>query len=168
MPNWCSYTMKAVSKSQEALDRLINIMNHNDDEYFMYRCAIADMTDEYQDGDYFVMYIEGSVAWSCGSWFDCIERTNETDDISPAHYITLDLLCQRLGIAVEVFGEESGMEFQEHYLCNSNGDVLWNECTEWHQTWFDDEGNYLPEPIESGGFDYYCEFDTTSAIYNAV
>jgi hypothetical protein len=110
----------------------------------------------------------GDVAWSCGSWFDRIERFDETDGISNAHYITLYLLCERLGIAVEVFGEEPGMWFQEHYICNPKGDTVCNECTEWHQTWFDDDGNYLPEPIESGGFDYYCDFDTASAIYNAV
>ena len=167
MPNWCEYTMKAVSKSQEALDRLINIMNYYDNEYFIYRCATVYEGDKYQEDGYFVTLLHGDVAWSCGSWFDTIERKDETME-SVGHYITLDLLCQRLGIAVEVFGEESGMGFQEHYLCNPKGDVLWNECTAWHQTWFDDDGNDLDEPIESGGFNYYCDFDTASAIYNAV
>jgi hypothetical protein len=39
MPNWCSYTMKAVSKSKEALDRLISIMEYIDNEYYIYRCS---------------------------------------------------------------------------------------------------------------------------------
>lgn len=34
--------------------------------------------------------------------------------------------------------------------------------------WFDDGGNELDKPSESGGFDYYCDFDSASAIYNAV
>lgn len=167
MPNWCSYSMKAVSKSKDALDRLIRIMSYEDKEYYIYRCASATMTDEYPYGDYFAMYIEGEVAWSCGAWFDRIERFDDTIE-SGGHYVTLDILCERLGIAVELFGEESGMEFQEHYLCNPNGDVLWDEHVEWHQTWFDDDGNDLPEPIESGGFDYYGEFGTASEIYNAI
>lgn len=168
MPNWCEYDMCAVSKSRESIERLIKIMNHEDNEYYIYRVNQATAGDIEQEDDLYTVRIVGFVAWSCGSWFDCIERTNETDGISPAHYITLDLLCQRLGIAVEVFGEESGMEFQEHYLCNPNGDVLWNECTEWYQTWFDDDDNDLTEPIESGGFEYYGEFDSPSGIYNAV
>ena len=161
MPNWCEYTMKAVSKSKEALDRLISIMYYEDKEYYIYRCASVSISNEFQEDDYFVAMLYGDVAWSCGSWFDRIERFDETIE-SGGHYVTLDILCERLGIAVEVFGEEPGMEFQEHYLCNPKGDTVW------HQTWFDDDGNALPAPIESGGFDYYCDFDTASAIYNAV
>ena len=167
MPNWCAYTMKAVSKSKDALDRLISIMSYEDKEYYIYRCAVIEVYDEFQEDDYFVAMLHGDVAWGCDSWFDRIERIDETIE-SGGHYVTLDILCERLGIAIEVFGEEPGMEFQEHYLCNPKGDTVWNECTEWHQDWFDEEGNDLPEPIESGGFDYYCDFDTASAIYNAV
>jgi hypothetical protein len=167
MPNWCEYDMCAVSKNRESLERLIKIMNYEDSEYYIYRVNQATAGDIEFEDDLYTVRIMGFVAWSCGSWFDRIERLDETID-SGGHYVTLDILCERLGIAVEVFGGESGMEFQEHYLCNPKGDTVWNECTEWHQTWFDDDGNDLPEPIESGGFDYYCDFDTASAIYNAV
>jgi hypothetical protein len=159
--------MKAVSKSKEALDLLIRIMSYEDKDYYIYRCAVIEVSDEFQENEYFVAMLYGDVAWSCDSWFDRIERIDETIE-SGGNYVTLDILCERLGIAVEVFGAESGMEFQEHYLCNPKGDVLWNECVGWHQDWFDEDGDGLLEPIESGGFDYYCDFDTASAIYNAV
>lgn len=65
MPNWCSYTMKAVSKSKDALDRLIKIMTYEDKEYYIYRCASVGVSDEVQEGDYFVAMVYGDVAWSC-------------------------------------------------------------------------------------------------------
>lgn len=167
MPNWCEYTMKAVSKSKDALDRLISILQYEDEEYYIYRCASVSVSDEFQEDDYFVVMLYGDVAWSCSAWFGRIERLDETIETG-GHYVTLDILCERLGIAVEVFGKELGMEFQEHCLCNPNGDVLLDADTEWHCTYFDNEGNELSEPIESGGFDYYGVFDTASAIYNAV
>ena len=167
MPNWCEYTMKAVSKSKDALDRLISILQYEDEEYYIYRCASVSVSNEFQEDDYFVVMLYGDVAWSCSAWFDRVERLDKTIE-SGGHYVPLDTLCERLKIAVEVFGEESGMEFQEHFICNSKGDVTCDECTEWHRDLFDNDGNELPEPIESGGFDYYCDFDTASAIYNAV
>ena len=62
MPNWCSYTMKAVSKSKEALDRLINIMSYMDKEYYLYRCASVSVYDEFQEDGYFVAMLCGDVA----------------------------------------------------------------------------------------------------------
>lgn len=167
MPNWCEYDMCVVSKNREALERLIRVMNYEDDEYYIYRVSQATAGEIEYDDDLYTVRIMGFVAWSCSSWFDNMERKDETIK-SGGHYITLDLICKRLSIAVEVFGEESGMGFQEHFLCNANGDVIYNECAEWHQIWFDDDGNDLPEPIESGGLEYYDEFDSPSAIYNAV
>ena len=167
MPNWCEYDMCAVAKNREVLERLIRIMNYKDSEYYIYRVNQATAGDIEQEDDLHTVRIMGFVAWSCGSWFDRIERIDETIE-SCGHYITLDILCERLGIAVEVFGKEQGMGFQEHYLCNPKGDVIYNECVEWHQTWFDDDGNDLPEPIESGGLEYYDEFDSPSGLYNAI
>lgn len=165
MPNWCSYTMKAVSKDKKALDRLISIMSYNDKEYYIYRCSSVHVADEYTVGDYFVVMLDGDVAWSCSRWFDSCEIINETNGASEAHYISIDLLCARLGIGVEVFSEEPGMQFQEHYLCHATGEIVDNECVPWTSSWFDDDGNDVDEPIESGGFDYYCDFDSPLRIY---
>lgn len=167
MPNWCEYDMCAVSKSRESLERLIKIMNYEDNEYYICRVNQATAGDIEQEDDLYTVRIMGFVAWSCVTWFSRIERIDETIE-SGGHYITLDILCERLGIAVEVFGEESGMEFQEHYICNPKGDIVCNECAEWHLDRFDDDGNDLPEPIESGGLEYYDEFYSPSGIYNAV
>lgn len=103
MPNWCEYDMCAVAKNRETLERLIRIMNYEDDEYYIYRVNQATAGDIEQEDDLYTVRIMGFVAWSCGSWFDRVERFDETIE-SGGHYVTLDILCERLGIAVEVFG----------------------------------------------------------------
>ena len=94
--------MCAVAKNREVLERLIRIMNY-EDEYYIYRVNQATAGDIEQEDDLYTVRIMGFVAWSCGSWFDRVERFDETIE-SGGHYVTLDILCERLGIAVEVFG----------------------------------------------------------------
>ena len=43
MANNCLYTMKAVSKDENALKRLAKIMEYEDNEYYIYRCFSADV-----------------------------------------------------------------------------------------------------------------------------
>lgn len=174
MANNCSYCIKAVSKSKESLERLESIMHYEDTEYFIYRCFSAEF-NIYKDGEFYVADIFGDVAWSCSKWFESKEDTKDLivlkydDNMNPiygtSHYISLDYLCKKLEIGVELYSEESGCEFQEHYLVNQNGEFLVNECVEWSQNWYDENDNPLDEPIEEGGFDYYCEFSFPNEIY---
>ena len=174
MANNCFYQIKAVAKNKEALERLVQIMKYKDNEYFIYRCFEAE-ANIYKDGDFYVADISGDVAWSCSKWFATQENKDELivleydDNFNPtygtAHYISLDLLCKKFGIGIELFSEESGCEFQEHYLVNSNGDFEFSECEHWEQNWYDENGNFLDEPIESGGFEYYGCFNYPKEIY---
>ena len=174
MANNCFYQMKAVAKNKEALERLVQIMKYKDSEYFIYRCFEAE-SNIYKDGDFYVADISGDVARSCSKWFETQEKPEELvvlkmdDNWNPihgtAHYISLDLLCKKLGIGIELFSEESGCQFQEHYSVNANGEFLVNECTYWTQEWYDENDNLLDEPIESGGFEYYGCFNYPKEIY---
>ena len=176
MANNCFYEMKAVAKSKEALERLVEIMKYKDSEYFIYRCFSAE-ANIYQDGEYYVADISGDVAWSCSKWFGHEENKDElivlsydkdmNETYGTSHYITLDILCERLEIALEVYGQESGCEFQEHYVVNSKGEVVVSECESWSQIWYDENDNMLDEPIEVGGFEYYGLFSYPNEIYCA-
>lgn len=176
MANNCFYTMKAVAKDKSALERLISIMTYKDPEYFIYRCFDAN-AEISQDGDYYVADITGDVAWSCTRWFESEEKPEELiilkyeDGMKPiygtAHYITLDVLCKKLGIGIELYSEESGCCFQEHYIVNHNGELIINESVDWTEDWWDEENDCeREEPLITGGFSYYCEFDDNDSIYN--
>ena len=174
MANNCFYQMRAVAKNKEALERLVQIMQHKDSEYFIYRCFEAE-ANIYKDGDFYVADISGDMAWSCSKWFETQENKNElivldydfkdSTVYGTAHYISIDLLCKILGIGVELFSEESGCQFQEHYLVNANGDFIFSEVTDWTQEWYDENWELLAEPIETGGFEYYGDFSFPNEIY---
>ena len=179
MPNFCSYDLKAVSKNKESLERLLKIMNYKDPEYFVRRCfqACGD-GGVYEDGDYYVIDIFGNVAWSCNSWFEHEEHTSQVSDkdgmdphgsgddyLGPAHYVTLDILCERLDIGIECWGQELGCCFQEYYLVNHKGEVVCNDCMEYTEIWEDWNGEKLEEPEKVGGFEEYCEFSFPEEIY---
>ena len=176
MANTCLYTIKAVSKNEDAIKRLIQIMNYKDPEYFIYRCRSVYDNGIYKDGDYYVADLNGDVAWSCNRWFATQENKDELvvikydDDFNPtygtAHYISLDLLCKKLGVAIELYSEESGCCFQEHYQVNANGEIVCSECVEWTEDWWDEENDCeRDEPITTGGFEYYCQFGYPDEIY---
>ena len=166
MANNCLYTMKAVSKDENALKRLVKIMEYEDNEYYIYRCFSASIVETYEEGEFLVYMISGDVAWSASNWFDACEYDDENHKTeNGAHYISLDLLCQRLGIAVEIYTEESGCCFQEWIMCDHNGCVQ-NDTVEWTQQWEDEDGNDLDEQIqEAGSGDDYCNFNYASEIW---
>ncbi len=166
MANDCEYQMTAVSRSREALDRLVRIMNYEDSEYFIYRVFDAELREDIEEtGDGFhVARIDGDVAWSCESWFEREERFDSIHEATGAHYITLDLLCRRLGIGVEVYGQEPGMGFQEYHKCTHAGEVF-SDCADWSEEWCDEEGNELSYPIEKGGLEDYGEESSPEEIY---
>ena len=172
MANCCLYEMCAVSKDENALKKLLDIMQYKDNDYYIYRCWSAE-GEIYKDGDYYIVNLTGDVAWSCSNWFGSVEDKNDliiknengNEVRGTAHYITLDLLAKKLGIGIEVYAEESGCCFQEHYLVNHLGEFIFNETEEWQEIWCDDDGNELDEPKEIGGFDYYGEFSSFDEIY---
>jgi hypothetical protein len=166
MANDCWYSMVAVAPKKETLERFIKIMNYEDEEYFIYRCRSSSPNEIVFDekSNLYYVGIQGDVAWSCERWFETVENKNELIANGTAHYITLDLLCQKLNFGLEVFAEESGCCFQEHHTVYHSGEH-YGESEEWHEEWCDEDGNELDEPISVGGFDYYLQFNNYEEIY---
>lgn len=173
MANNCYYVLKAVAKDEETLKRLVRIMNYEDDEFFIYRCFQAIEGEiKKEDNGLFSIIIDGDVAWSCTHWFETVEdfdSKNENLDgtlVNNSHYISLDLLCEKLGIGLEVWSQESGCGFEEHYIVNRKGEIVINEEESWSQDWWDEENDCeREEPIETGGFEDWGSFCFANEIY---
>lgn len=175
MANNCYYILLAVSKNKESLERLHKIMNYKDEEYFIYRCFEATESSISEEDGFYTIEISGDCAWSCFKWFESVEKPDELltrtvdpqglHSCDPAHYISLDLLCKKLEIGIELYSEESGCCFQEHYHVNHKGEILCDDCVEWHEIWEDDDGEPLDEPYSEGGFPDWGYFSNYSEIY---
>jgi hypothetical protein len=83
-------------------------------------------------------------------------------DVSKLRFITLFEACEEWELAVEVYSEECGCEFQEHYIIE-NEDILCNDCVDYYEFCLDDfetkeeaEEEYgiiiTDEEWESGGY----------------
>lgn len=55
----------------------------------------------------------------------------------PSEFITLWEACKKWNLDMEVYSEESGCCFQEHYVC-IEGDIICDECVEWYEYCIDD------------------------------
>lgn len=52
-------------------------------------------------------------------------------------FITLFEACAKWNITMEVYSEECGAGFQEHYIC-VEGEVTCDECVDYYEYWIDD------------------------------
>jgi hypothetical protein len=77
----------------------------------------------------------------------------------------LDILCEKLDIAMEVYSTETGIGFQGYYKVNNRGEIVFEECVDYTEEWFDENGNDLDEPICSGGIEGYGCFLPDKEIY---
>lgn len=179
MANNCFYTMKVVAKNENAINRLLSVMRYEDNEFFIYRCNSAYLTSMHKEGEFFVGMVGGDVAWSCYRWITDNENKNEklctgyitgkggirVSQYGPAHYAPLTVVCRNLNIGIEIFSQEAGIGFQEHYIIDHRGAVVVNEEENWLQDWWDDDNDCeREEPIETGGFSYYGNFNDASSI----
>ena len=147
MPNYCNYSMCVVGK-KENIEEFIKVIqadyNYGAMEFsydrHMFRVfeAVCDEIEERFDGRYQVI-INGYCAWSVAS---CMlehgyYREFKKDYGSNFRGTTLPIESERLNLDIEVFSEESGMCFQEHYII-SNGDIECEECIEWEEVWIEE------------------------------
>lgn len=136
MANLCSFLMR-VRGSMGDIEQFYNAMMQNGTIY-MGRGAEASL--DWEDDN--VAMINGCCKWSVQSAMvdNAISmRTNpdrwywgDGKSSEGLEFITLFEACKKWNIVMEVYSEECGCEFQEHYICDK-GDVICNECVEWHE-----------------------------------
>lgn len=162
MANLCSFSMIIVGNKKENIDLFCNIMNQNGTTW-MGRGAEASIDNiEEIDGRYRAE-LSGWCKWSVEAAMidNAISMRNEPEIWSGHGYdsngnklrfITLYEACEELDLDMEVFSEEPGCGFQEHYLFR-NGVLEKDESCDYSEEYDEDTEEY--EPI--GGFEWDFE-----------
>lgn len=148
MPNYCNYSMCVVGKQRKNVEEFIKIMNadynygtmefNSDRHMFRVFEATCDEIEKRDDGKFQVI-INGYCAWSVSS---CMLRDGYYGNFKrdyPDNFrgTTLDIESKKLKLDIEVYSDECGMCFQEHYII-TNGEIVCDECVDWSEIWVED------------------------------
>ena len=148
MPNYCSYEMKVQGKP-ENVEEFKNILKADYDyneqipehKHFSRVFDVTMYEDITENGVRSVEFY-GSCAWSV---YSCMMDGEHTyyEDFKKEYgnscmATTLEIESKRLGLAIQVYSEEAGMGFQEHYVC-INGETIVDDCVDWEENYIDDE-----------------------------
>ncbi len=156
MANICNFSM-VVKGKKENIEQFIDMMGQKG-TVWMGRGAEVDFTDmeEVENGKYRCQ-IDGDTKWSVVSsmvlnavsmrenpdmWFfgDDIDKTKLS-------FVTLFEACEQLNLAMEVYSEEAGNGFQEHYLFDE-GQLMIDETVDYTEEYNEETDEYET----SGGF----------------
>ena len=162
MANCCNYSMKAVGKTKESLERFLSILKYEDREFYLYRVQEAAADEPYLDetSGFWEMHIMGNVAWSCSHWVEDIPGQYGKNDRG-ANYSTIPEACRKLGVGVEIWADEREMAFQQYILVDHEGKVKEKLTKDWNVE-YDIDGNTISE---EGGFEEYGEWSFDSYIW---
>lgn len=145
MANLCSFCM-CVKGTHDNIEKFYNAMSQNGNVY-MGRGAEADI--EYEDEEN-KAFITGCCKWSVQSamvnnaismretpsmWY-----WGDDTDATELEFITLWEACKKWNLDMEVYSEEAGCCFQEHYVV-VNGDLICDECVDYYEYWIDEFEN---------------------------
>lgn len=166
MANVCSFIM-CVKGTHDNIEKFYNAMSQNG-KIYMGRGADASIQHNDEEGNAF---IDGWCKWSIQSSLidnavSMRENPNswywgEGVDASTLEFVTLWEACERWNLDMEVYSEEPGCCFQEHYMY-IDGEVTC-DCVEWNEYCLDDyetkseaeqdlEINITAEEWAEGGF----------------
>lgn len=180
MPNYCNYSMRIVGR-QEDVDQFVKELktDYSYDDYgcseieegLRHFCRVFHADVIYNEPIKFkinenccVMLrdvtISGDCAWSVES---CMTKHGYYSQLKDKYgnrskATTLKLESKILNLIIEVYSEESGCCFSEHMLY-VNGKKVIDDCVDYYETWEDEDGNLLDDPIIEGG---YGEWEFTS------
>ena len=154
MANICSFLMK-VRGSKEDIIQFHKALTQ-DGKIWMGRGAETDL--EFEDDD--LASLSGWCKWSVVTALvdNAISmrtepwRWHSEPGEEEREYITLYEACKRWNLVMEVYSEEGGCQFQEHFICDK-GEVLCEECVGWEEY---DIGDY--ESKEEAEEDLGVEF----------
>jgi len=150
MPNYCDYEMK-IKGSKSAITRVVRCLeadyNYSEgkpEHKHFFRVFEANYNeDEMEDNGNgtFTLLVYGYCAWSVWS---CMCSGNHTyySDLKESHpdiFMGTDLYEQSEDCEIEVFSEEGGMGFSEHYLFK-NGKCLIDNTEELQQAGYTKQG----------------------------
>ena len=153
MANNCLYTMKIIGNSKENVDKFVGMLTYeNKDKYFA-RIFSADPYDAEEKNGRYSIKVAGDCAWSvhgcmCGGPWSYYEARSATDE----HLTNLHWATGELGLTVEIFSQEPGIGFAEHYIYD-NGKCLVEEETDFQEYWDDGEFDSIEDFMDEYGLD---------------
>lgn len=158
MANCCEFEMLVVGNSKESLERIQNVMEQLDKEWFLYgvrEAAVAEPIRQRKSG-LWTLRLNGYVAWNAAKW---VEAEPEDEPVKGcAAQTNLLKISHELGLSVEIWTSEPGRGFQEHYVVKK-GYLETSDTADWTLDY--DEND---EPIEDGGFSDYGMFMRPEAL----
>lgn len=140
MPNYCDFRVK-ITGPVKGMERFYNACNneyHGEDdpnEHF-YRIFEFEFDEDVIKNDIGTVHGYGYCAWSVWS---CMFDGPYTYHNSAHHTngITVDQLAKEEGLVIEIYSNEIGMEFAEHFLID-RGKILINEETFYGEVTYED------------------------------
>ena len=152
MANLCSFSMQ-IKGSKDGIKRFYEAMTQEKD---VWMGRGADCYIEFEDDN--TASINGSCKWSIQSALidnamsmDYQKKTGEgywswDEESQKRDYITLFEACKKYHVNMEVYSEEPGCEFQEHYKYE-NGCEL-EDCVDYSEEYDEETDEY----ISTGGY----------------
>ncbi len=177
MANDCMNTLRAVSHTKEALERLISIMLYEDKEFYLDRIRDVETIQEpnQEEDGYWSAIIEFDSAWSSDYLLDGFSTGREEKADNGASFATFNDLCKKLHIGVECWAMEPAECFQQYFRVGSDGLVQFSDDIDWEPQYDEDEDDEsetcfifgtaeeLYHPKE-GGFENYGEWVENSVL----
>ena len=148
MPNYCNYEMK-IKGSKDAIKRVLECLKADYDyeegkpthKHFFRVFEVYENKEMKDNGDgTFTQLVWGDCAWSVhccmcsgGTYYNDCKKSN------PDTFMGTDLVEQSQDCEIEVFSEEEGMEFSEHYIFK-NGECLCDDTVDTQQAGYTKTG----------------------------
>ncbi len=139
MPNLCDYEIKVQGKEEDVkefvkilkADYYIDENGVDSCERHFWRVFEADVIDEGMENGIYYNLVAGYCAWSV---YSCMAEGTFTynDDNPNCGGTSLQKESERLHLIIEVFSEECGCAFMEHFVYK-NGETLVYDCVEWNE-----------------------------------
>ena len=130
MPNWCAFEMKVIGNT-DAINELVSILTYQHPSCQFYRVASASVYEAEED----YACICGDAAWSVRS---SMMNHSGKYDCSKKEFMLISTVSERLQLEIEIFSDEPGVGFQEHYLFR-NGEIIINDCVDTMSVYFDED-----------------------------
>ena len=161
MPNYCNYEMK-IKGSKKAIQRVVDCLkadynydNGKPEHKHFFRVFDVFCDDPVKVGkNTYELFVSGDCAWSVHSAM--VSKTGESyyaylKEHFPQDFMGTTLLEQSKNCEIEVFSEEPGCAFSEHYIFK-NGVMVLDDCVDIQSVGYNEDGE-LTEDIDWDTYD---------------
>jgi hypothetical protein len=154
MANLCDVRMRIAAKDAKTISDFIEDVRDNGD-FRVYSGVFSNYMDEEDFDPSLVQNIDGvcaydvtfSVAWSFVTAFED-DGVNKMFGKEPTYKKFFHEFCKDHGVGIEVYTEESGVGFEEHYVISPEGRIIVQDCVDMAEVYDEERGDW----IKKGGF----------------